>query len=413
VKVLFLTSMYHKPGRDYAGATIHRQALELGKLGVEVRVVCPLPRFRRRRGRSDPYSELLRLGTTEVDGVRVTYLPYLNFPLGLSPRVHAALLYRRLARVVGSIRDTFAFDLIHAHRLFPTAYVSSLLARDAAIPLVSSAVGSDVHTHPSRNRGIRTLTQKAIERSDVVVSVSRDLADQVEELAAPARPVRVVYRGVDFAQFVPAEPSREAKVRLGLPPEGVGICTVGRLVREKGVFDLVEAMDLMRDHPRAPWLVMVGEGPARGALESEIQRRGLQDRILLVGAQPHRKVPDWLNAADIFVLASYNEGLPNVVREAMACGRPVVATDVGGVREAVEDGVSGYLLPPRRPELLARALERLLVSDRLRHQLGEEGRHAVRSRFDWAETTKELEAVYQGLLRERPERPERVVKGHR
>src|SRR5207247_6103231 len=104
-----------------------------------------------------------------------------------------------------------------------------------------------------------------------------------------------------------------------------------------------------------PLIVLVGGGPAQGALEEEIQRRRLADHVRLAGPQPHREIPHWIAAADALCLPSHNEGCPNVVLEALACGRPVVASSVGAVPEFV-DAESGAVVPPREPEQLAAAL---------------------------------------------------------
>jgi glycosyltransferase involved in cell wall biosynthesis len=256
-----------------------------------------------------------------------------------------------------------------------------------------------VHTNPRRNGGIRRLTQAAIRESSAVFAVSTGLAQQIEDLATPAEPVRVIYRGVDFDRFSPAPPSPELRARLGLPTTGVGICTVARLTREKGVFELLGAFEqLARDFPSL-WLALVGDGPLRTELERLIRSRGLTGRVFLAGDRPHTEVPEWMRAADVFVLASHNEGLPNVVLEAMACGRAVVATTVGGVPEAVEDEVTGILVPPDDQEHLGQAIRRLLDSEALRTMMATRGRERVLERFSWPGSTATLIAGYRDVLR--------------
>ena len=397
MKVLFLSSMYQRPGGTYSGGAVHRQAVELQNRGVEVRVLCPIPRFVR-PGTGTAAGSVGRDATREVDGITVTYLRYPNLPLGVAPGAHASLLHRYLEGPLRRLRRSFPFELIHAHRLFPTGYVALRLAREFDLPGVISAVGSDVHTHPKRNRGIGRRTEDAINAADAVLAVSQDLADQIHDLARPTRPVQVVHMGVDTDRFSPAPASPEIRAALGLPTEGVGICSVCRLVTEKGLNELLEAFErISNDHPRT-WLAIVGDGPLRDELKSRMRTRNPGGRVFLVGARPHSEVPAFVNAADIFVLSSYNEGLPNVVLEAMACARPVVATDVGGVSEALEDGVSGTLVPARAVGPLTAALDRLIRSPELGRAMGNAGRDRIRSEFSWTRTAEGLHAVYSGLV---------------
>jgi glycosyltransferase involved in cell wall biosynthesis len=163
----------------------------------------------------------------------------------------------------------------------------------------------------------------------------------------------------------------------GDPPR---IVAVGRLAWPKDPLTLVRALARLRDRPfRA---LIVGEGPARAAVESEIGRLGLDAFVALTGDRDD--VPELLATSDVFVLSSRSEGGPISVLEAMAAGLPVVASDVGGVREQVDEGVSGLLVPAGDPAALAAALERVLGDPQLRRDLGAAGRGLVRERFDLA-----------------------------
>jgi glycosyltransferase involved in cell wall biosynthesis len=161
----------------------------------------------------------------------------------------------------------------------------------------------------------------------------------------------------------------------GDPPR---IVTVGRLARPKDPLTLVRALARVHDHPF--YALIVGAGPDRPVVEAEIRRLGLERAVELCG--PRRDVPDLLSRSDLFALASRSEGGPLSVLEAMAAGLPVVASDVGGVRELVVDGATGTLVPAGDPDALAAALELLLADPELRRRLGAAGRERVRERFD-------------------------------
>jgi teichuronic acid biosynthesis glycosyltransferase TuaC len=293
VKVLFISSMYHKPGRFYAGDKIHRLAVELMRVGVEVQVVCPIPRFERPRLRGgDPASgPPPHVGSEPlcVDGVSIRYLGFPNLPLGLLAGAHVGVLRWYILRAIEKLRPAFPFQLIHAHRLFPTGFAAMQIADALSIPLVASAVGSDVHTDPSRNRAIRTRTKDTIRKSGAVLAVSRTLANQIEALETPRRPVRVVYRGVDVDRFAARSSKHDLRVHLGLPLEGLGICTVGRLVRAKGILELFGAFEQLATEFPHLWLSVIGEGPLRAQLESEIVSKGLEGRVFWRALEPMTK----------------------------------------------------------------------------------------------------------------------------
>jgi teichuronic acid biosynthesis glycosyltransferase TuaC len=406
MKVLFISSMYHRPGQSYAGDNIHRQVRELRRAGVDVRVICPIPvlspsTLHPRRGKA--LRRALRTARmADVDGVPVAYVPVVNLPLGRIPSGHAMALELQLTPRIRKLRSTFPFDVLHAVRLFPTAHVGVRIGHGLGVPVVVTAVGSDVHTHPTRNSGIRAGTVETITKADLVVSVSRALADGIEELARPRRPVEVVYLGVDSDTFSPGEPQGLLRENLGLPREGPGICYVGRLAFQKGLRELMEVFGGLIDQIPGVWLAVVGEGPMDEELRNHIRTAGWEGRVFMPGSLPHDEVRSWLNASDIFVLPSHNEGLPNVVLEAMSCERAVVATDVGGIGEAVEDGITGILVPPREVDHLKSALANLLENPGGRVEMGRRGRERVKARFSWGRSAGALIDAYDRLLGEGP-----------
>jgi glycosyltransferase involved in cell wall biosynthesis len=271
------------------------------------------------------------------------------------------------------------------------------------VPIMVSTHGSDAHTNPYRNKGIARCTRRAISESDRVIAVSRQLAGEVLKLAEPRAPVSVVYHGVDLQVFKPCTDQRQVREALSLPRNAVGICTVGRLVIEKGVTELLEAFGVLVEKHENAWLAFVGEGPGRQLIEAWAEREGLSDRVFVTGSLPHTEIPKWMGACDVFVLASYREGLPNAVLEAMACGRPVVATEVGGIPEVV-GSETGILIRPKRAAPLASALMTLAGCSSLRERMGRAGLNRVRERFSWARSAEELKSIYQEVVRQGPSR---------
>jgi glycosyltransferase involved in cell wall biosynthesis len=180
--------------------------------------------------------------------------------------------------------------------------------------------------------------------------------DRARALGIPKARLHVVYNGIDRDRFHPAD-KRAARHRLGLPEDRDFVLYLGHLAEHKGVLDLVESARLLRlRHPRA-MVLFVGDGPLSGRIRQLSAPQGeLFGTIRGYPTVPHPDVPVWMAAADVVCLPSWGEGLPNVVREAHACGRPVVAAAVGGIPEAIHTPGLGGLVPPKAPQRLAQVL---------------------------------------------------------
>lgn len=212
---------------------------------------------------------------------------------------------------------------------------------------------------------------------DRVIVVSRAVGAVVERGGVPAARTRLVYEGVP--DRVPVPGGEEALAALGVPPGAPVVGNVAALTGHKDHATLVEAMALLRPRVSRARLVIAGEGELRSDLEARVRARGLDDRVVFAGFRHDldRLVP----AFWVFCLSSRLEGLGTSLLDAMALGLPVVATAAGGIPEAVEDGVSGRLVPPRNPAALADALAEVLGDDRKRLSMGAAGRRLFLERF--------------------------------
>jgi glycosyltransferase involved in cell wall biosynthesis len=192
-------------------------------------------------------------------------------------------------------------------------------------------------------------------------------------------PITVIHNGVDLKRYRHDRDPQPMRRSLSVPEETTLIGTVGRLVDQKGYPDLLEALHRIVRHGHKITALLVGEGPKRPEIETIIQKTGLSSVCRLLG---HRDdTPDIFASLDLFILPSLDEGLPNAVLEAMACGKPVIATTVGGTPEAVLDRETGLLVPPRCPERLATAIETLLRDPVLSRTMGEKGRKRTEEMF--------------------------------
>ena len=255
-------------------------------------------------------------------------------------------------------------DLVHAHWL-----ASALVAPVARKPVVLTLHGSG---SAGRFEDLRVLTKAPrlagalLGRAQVVTAVSKQLAAAAR--VAGARDVRWIPNGVE----IPAEVGAEAD-----PPE---VLFVGRLAPEKGIRELATAA-------RGLNLIVAGDGPLRSLVPDAL------------GFVPHAEVERLLARAAVVVLPSHREGLPMVLLEAMAHGRAVVATPVGGIPSLVDDGVTGLLVPPGNPKALREAIERLLGDPPLRRRLGGAARERVRELCSWERVTEATLHAYASALR--------------
>jgi glycosyltransferase involved in cell wall biosynthesis len=212
------------------------------------------------------------------------------------------------------------------------------------------------------------MTQKVIAGATIVSVVSDALARQTDAIGPCRRGILVIRNGVDGDLFCPPKDRRALRQRLGLSTEEFYWISVGRLALEKGLGELLAAFARVAQADARAKLLLVGDGQA-GDFVRRYRMGKLKERVFLAGRRPPMEIPQWLQAADAFVLASHNEGLPNAVLEAMSCGLPVVATDTGGTGEAVIDGVCGLLVPPRDTKRLAEAMIRVSADHALAARL--------------------------------------------
>jgi glycosyltransferase involved in cell wall biosynthesis len=266
--------------------------------------------------------------------------------------------------------------------MFHANVVGTLAARLAGVPAVVTSIRNERFGPRWRER-LEAVTQRF---SDVtVVNAESVAASLLARGVIPRGRCRVIPNAVDVARFAPGDgATRDAtRRRLGVPAHGFLWLTAGRLYPQKDHASLLTAVRIVRDRFRGVRLAVAGDGPLAAGLRQQARQTALADTVHWLGARTD--VADLLAASDAFVLPSRWEGSPNAVLEALAAGLPVAATDVGGVRELVQDGASGYLVPPGDAGALAAAMERLMaLRPEQRERLGRHGRESVRWRHDVA-----------------------------
>ena len=308
--------------------------------------------------------------------------------LGVGRRLYGPAGWRALARLVALVRR-FRPDVVHGYLFGPNLF-AVIAGRLCAVPVVAVAKRNVDAFETPRQAWLQRIAHRGATH---VTAVSEAVAATVEAMGVPRARITVIPNGVDAARFasVPADAVRTNG-------EGPVVGSVGCLAVRKDYGTLIDALALLDQRALRCRALLVGDGPEREALERRIRERGLSDRVQLLGERPD--VERLLPAMDVFALSSREEGIPNALLEAMAAGRPVVATAVGGTPEVVEDGETGWLVPPGSAPLLADALERVLRDPVEAGRRAAAGRRAVLEHRSIEAMVSRHEAFYAGAAGE-------------
>jgi glycosyltransferase involved in cell wall biosynthesis len=290
-----------------------------------------------------------------------------------------------IARAVGAFKP----DLVHAHGSKAGVVARLARVRHPTVPVVFTP-----HNYAFTNwfeSGVRRGAYRAIETSlaplaSRVLCVCEAEAAQARKVGPDSR-VRVVHNGIE-----PLLPQQDPGFRQELGIAGPMLLAVTEYQPAKGIPTLLEAMPLVRERVPDAQLVIAGDGPDRGAAEARIASLDMGDAVELLGLSD--RVPALLQATDVFVSAGWSESFPYAILEAMSLARPIVATDVGGVGEAIEDGVTGRLVEPRSAAALAAGIADVLEDRRRAEALGEAARERMLARFTFDRMLAGTRSVY-------------------
>jgi teichuronic acid biosynthesis glycosyltransferase TuaC len=295
-----------------------------------------------------------------IDGLRVLHPRYPSIR-GV-PSLNATLLAASLLPRIAAKRK--GYDVILASYAYPDGCAGVILGEILKLPVVVKCHGSDLNRVP-KDLPARVQLRRLLPRASSVVTVSKKLGDAAISLGVPREKIRVVYNGIDRDRFRPVS-STEARKQLNLPEDAELVVYVGLLADYKGTRDLLAAIPKLATLRPGVITALVGDGPLTKEVHEIVEHGNPgHGRVMAVGRVKHDEVPLWMAASDVLCLPSWDEGMPNVVREAHAVGRPVVATRVGGIPEAVFRPELGRLVPPRDPDALATALAAQLAESKM------------------------------------------------
>jgi glycosyltransferase involved in cell wall biosynthesis len=350
---------------------------------------------------------LKRLGRSHYQGILVSFLEggaanetleqakivgLKHYGIPMSSRFDV----RALWKLIQLLRQE-KVDLLCTHG-YKSAVMGWWAGKKVGIPVIAFSRG-----YTSENLKVafyEWLERQALRRVSGVIFVSEGQKKRLEVFGIRGKRSWVVRNAISvnsFRNFENVNLRKEIFNHFHIPNGASLVVSAGRLSPEKGHRFLVGAIGMLRGNSNSMHFVFCGDGPCQKDLEKQSKELGISEICHFVGFR--RNLKEIFQAMDLMVLPSLTEGLPNVVLEAFACAKPVVATRVGGVPEIVEDGVNGILVPPEKPGLLAEAIKFCLDAPEKRRMMGEAGYKKVKSEFTFESQTKKLEAIYGEVLK--------------
>nr|WP_238943091.1 N-acetyl-alpha-D-glucosaminyl L-malate synthase BshA [Planococcus beijingensis] len=354
-------------------------ATELGKMlaekGHEVHFITSSTPFRLNKTYANIYSHQVEVNTYSV----FQYAPY---DIALATKIAEVIKNEKL-------------DLMHVHYAIPHA-VCAILGRDMAgsnIGIVTTLHGTDI-TVLGSDSSLKEAIRYGIEKSDIVTAVSDSLRDQTYDLINPDKKIETVYNFVDEREYFPQD-SKELKAELGIEPDQKVMIHVSNFRNVKRVQDVVETFSQARQQLDCK-LLLVGDGPEMGRIIQQVQDLGLEDDVLFLGKRD--SLAEFYNISDIKILLSEKEAFGLVLLEAMACGVPVIGSNIGGMPEIIEPGVNGYLVELGDTKQAAEYAIEMMSDEKKLEELRQGALKTVAERFHSSKILKHYEGLYERLL---------------
>lgn len=415
MKLIILTPNYPRKGALMNGFFIHQQVKALRELGVDCHVILTynwFPTFGLHR--LHPYwkSGYVRKHAllSEHEGVPIHQVPvFIKMP---SRFFHEDPYQREASAIIQYIKGNKMLrdaGLIYANFLTDYGYIGTLIKQKLGIKLVAIARGDDVHAWPENDPRLVSNIQVVLRNADLILANSRRLAGDLKKWFEVGfeRVIGVVYNGIDYDRFTPVKVSPEKETlrnKFNLPTEHKFLLCVATPVALKGWFELMDAIEHLREEFIGWKLVAVT--PKRSGrdainLNNEAVKRNIHHFFIWLGSVDPEDMPDCYRAMDAFVLPSYNEGLSNSVLEAMACGLPVVVTDVGGHSEFIRTEENGVLIRPQSTQDLVQSLRKILTHERYRLGISMQARDGALSIGSYRANAQNLISYFKNNLVER------------
>ena len=321
-------------GTYYGGSFLKERNRFLSPYFTSIYVIRPVP-----------VGKYFFLNYTHDGNVHVFFPMFFHLPLESLRRRLGFRYFTLIDSIV--VRNNWNVDIIHAHTVYPSGLAGILMGKKYKKPVVLTVHGSDIHTFPFQGKWQRKVTEVTLRSADAIIAVSTYLKDIIInelELKDLRNKIFVIPNGVDTEKFRIMN-RVEARKQLELPLNRKIVLNVANLVPVKNQEILIREFAKVVEEIPDSILYIVGKGPLKRKLENVIEAENLQGKVILVGARPHDEIPLWMNASDVFVLPSKNEGFPTVVVEALATGTPVViSSNVRAATDVIINKLNGYIV---------------------------------------------------------------------
>jgi glycosyltransferase involved in cell wall biosynthesis len=390
MKLLTFSTLFPNAQRPNHGIFVETRLRHLvASRQAESRVVAPVPWFPFRHEHFGNYGAFASVPKTETrHGIDVRHPRYPLIPkvgMTAAPLLMAKAIKPAIARIID---EGYNFDAIDAHYFYPDGVAAAMLGRYFNKPVVITARGSDISLI-TRHALPRRMVLWAAERAAGVITVCNALKDEMISLGTSPNRITTLRNGVDLQLFCPGD--RQAlRAKLGM--EGFTLFSVGNLLELKGHHLVIEALSQLPDVR----LLIAGSGPEKKRLGDLVSQLGLAERVRFLGSLPQSELRSYYAGADALVLASSREGWANVLLESMACGTPVVATNVWGTPEVVAASEAGVLMEERSAKGVADAVRRLRSN-----YPSHDATRGYAERFSWDETTQGQLKLFREVLQRR------------
>jgi len=347
----------------------------------------------------------------EMDGVKVHRVRYFwpvslqkltyngsvisNLKSSFLAKLQAPIFY--LLFLFKALKIARKCDLTHAQvsYLAPISLIARFLFKK---PFMITNKGSDINIS-LKNKSLKKINQFLLNKADIVTTISKDLRNKVISLGIEPSKVINIYNGINLKKFEGFNKKKSRK-KLSLPSDKKIIIFVGLIIPVKGVKYLISAAPAIIEKNKNTLFLFVGDGTERKHIESMAKNLGIYNFMRFEGMKSPEEIPLWMSTADVLVLPSLSEGKGIVVLEAMSAGLPVVASNVGGIPESVENGKTGFLIPPKNSKMIGEKINLLLNNDKLRHNMAEIARKMVKElNLTWQSCAKQYEELYYKILK--------------
>lgn len=374
MKICIIPTMFPKYKGDYYGSFVFDEAKMLVKKGFEVHVVT--------QHNSDiPYEEIM-------EGIHVHRFKWLE-PNEFKALVHFKGLidnFRLLTYVISIffnliiLSRKYDFDILHAHSAIPTGLIGVIVAKILKKPIFITVHGMDINNFENSSIFKRLITF-SLNNCTKTIAVSDNLAKKMRYLKINQNKIVILRNAVDTNRFKPLR-NKNLRKYYKIEDDEILILFVGYLDTFKGIFELIDAFGEIKQIYNNIKLMIIGNGPKKHELENRVLALDLEKSVMFTGNLKPDEMHSYYQAADIFTLPSYTEGLPLAVLEAMSCGIPVIASNVGGIPEIIRNNENGFLIPPRNNKILKDKLIILIDNDRLREKFRRNSIEIIKDKFD-------------------------------